>query len=123
MEKIMIKRIASVTLVTLLIVTICKTSAYAGTSAGDEVKPAENTSTGDNKHVNEKLRIDILKLVADAKAGKVAPAPRPQIQPRQSNSLSKGTKIAIAVGVVVAVVAIIVIAKTDAGPSGPIGIF
>jgi TRAP-type uncharacterized transport system fused permease subunit len=121
----MIKRIASLTLVTLLIVTICRTSAFARTSTGDEVKPAENTVTeeGADKRVNEKLRTDILKLLADAKAGKVAPAPRPQIQPRNSNSLSKGTKIAIAVGVAVAIVAIIVAVKADKGPSGPIGIF
>ena len=121
----MIKRIASLTLTTLLIVTICKTSAYAGTSAGDEVKAAENSSTvtSDNKQVNQKLRSDILKLVADARAGKVAPASRTQIQPRNSNSLSKGTKIAIAVGVAVAIVAIIVVVKADKGPSGPIAIF
>ena len=121
----MIKRIASLTLVTLLVLTLCGTSANARPSSGYEVQPAENTATSDgaNKQVNEKLRTAILKLVADAKAGKVAPAPRPQIQPRNSNSLSKGTKIAIAVGVVIAVVAIIVIAKADKGPSGPIAVF
>ena len=121
----MIKRIASLTLVTLLIFTLCGTSAYARASSGDEVKSAENAATEKdaNKRVNEKLRTDILKLVADAKAGKVAPAPRPQIQPRQSNSLSKGTKIAIAVGVAVAIVAIIVVVKADKGPSGSIGLF
>jgi hypothetical protein len=119
----MIKRIASLTLVTLLVFTFCRTSAYARTSSGDEVKPAENTATGDaaNKQVNAKLRTDILKLVADVKAGKVAPIPKPQ-QPRNSNNLSKGAKIGIVVGVAVAVIAIIVIVK-DKGPSGPIAVF
>jgi hypothetical protein len=121
----MTKRIVALPLVTLLILALGFTSVYARTSSGDEVKPVENTATEDTakKQVNEKLRTDILKLVADAKAGKVAPAPRPQIQPRNSNSLSKGTKIAIAVGVAVAIVAIIVVVKADKGPSGPIGIF
>jgi hypothetical protein len=121
----MLKRIASMTLVTLIVFTFCRSSAYARAFSGDEVKPAENSAAEDaaKKKVNEKLRTDILKLLADAKAGRVALEPRPQIQSRQSNSLSKGTKIAIAVGVVVAVVAIIVIAKTDPGPSGPIRIF
>ena len=115
----MLKRIASMTLVTLIVLTFCRSSAYARTSSADEVKPAENTATDDTgkKQVNEKLRADMLKLVADAKAGRVAPAPRPQIQPQKSNSLSKGTKIAIAVGVAVAIVVIIVAVKVDKGPT------
>ncbi len=119
----MIKRIASLTVVALLIFTLCGSSTYARTSSGDEGKPADNTATEDaaKKQRNEKLRTDILKLVADAKAGKIAPAPRPQ-HPRNSNSLSKEAKIGIAVGIAVAVIAIIVIAK-DKGPSGPIALF
>lgn len=121
----MIKRIASLALGALLISTFCGTSTYARVSSGDEVKPAENTATlpDANKQVNEKLRTDMLKLVADAKAGRLAPAPRRQIQPKNSNNLSKGTKIAIAVGVAVAIIAIIVVVKADKGPSGPIAIF
>jgi hypothetical protein len=112
----MIKRITSLPLVALLIFTLCGSSTYARPSFGDEVKPAENTAPeeGAKKKSNEKLRTDILKLVADAKAGKVTPAMRPQ-QPKNSNSLSKGAKIGIAVGIAVAVIAIIVIAK-DKGP-------
>ena len=118
----MIKRITSLPLVTLLIFTLCGSSTYARTSSGDEGKPAENTTSESDakKQTNEKLRTDILKLVADAKAGKVTPAMRPQ-QPKHSNSLSKGAKIGIAVGIAVAVIAIIVIAK-EKGP-GSIGPF
>jgi len=108
-----------------LISTFCGTSAYARASSEDEVKPGENTSSAipANEKANAKLRASVLKLVRDAKAGKVAPAPRAQMQPRQSNNLSKGTKIAIGVGIAVAVIAIIVIATADKGPSGPIAIF
>jgi hypothetical protein len=118
-EKIMLKRIASMTLVTLIVFTFCRSSAYARASSEDEVKPAENTATDDTakKQVNGKLRADMLKLVADAKAGKVAPAPRTQMQPEKSNNLSKGAKIAIGVGIAVAVIAIIVVVKADKGPT------
>ena len=120
----MIKRIGSLTLTLVVITTLFATQTFATTS-GDELKPAEDSSASRKAAEvrNEKLREAFNKLVADAKAGRVAPAPRPQMQPAQSNSLSKGTKIAIVVGVVVAVVAIIVIANTGGGPSGPIPIF
>jgi len=118
----MIKRITSLPLVALLIFTLCGSSTYARTASGDELKPIENTAAeeGAKKQANEKLRTDILKLVADTKAGKVKTEIPPQ-QPKNSNSLSKGAKIGIAVGIAVAVIAIIVIAK-DKGP-GSIGPF
>lgn len=120
----MFKRISSLTLAFALLTTVFGTPALANTS-GDELKPAEDStkSSTANDVKSEKLRTAINKLVSDAKAGRVTPAPPAQIQPRNSNNLSKGTKIAIAVGVVVAVVAIIVIAKADKGPSGPIAVF
>jgi hypothetical protein len=59
-----------------------------------------------------KLKADMLKLVADAKAGKTGTAtPRPQ-QPAQSNSLSKGKKIAIVVVVAAAVAITIAVVHT-----------
>ena len=120
----MIKRISSLTLTLVVLTTFFSTRTFATTS-GDELKPAEDRSASRKAAEvrNEKLREAFNKLVVDAKAGRVAPAPRAQIQPAQSNSLSKGTKIAIVVGVVVAVVAIIVVANTGAGPSGPIPVF
>ena len=54
----------------------------------------------------------MVKLVADAKAGKVAPTERPQIQPAKSNNLSKRAKIAIGVGIAVTVVASVLIARS-----------
>jgi hypothetical protein len=116
MERIMKNRITSLPLVLLLIFTLCGSSTYAKTSSGDEVKPPDNAATKESasKQRNEKIRTDVLKLVADAKAGKVTPTLRPQ-QPKNSNSLSSAAKIGIVVGITVAVIAIIVIAK-DKGP-------
>ena len=119
----MIKRITSLILVPVLIVLACGTSTHARVSSDEKVHPAENTTNGvgADKLANEQLRTAINKLVSDAKAGKIGPAPRAQSQPR--NNLSKGTKIAIGVGIVVAVVAIIVVAKADKGPTGQISVF
>ena len=120
----MIKRITSLMLVTALIALLCGTTIQARVST-DEVQPAENKSSNgsaDNQ-ANEKLRTAFQKLIEDARAGKLAPAPRPQIQQRNSNHLSKGTKIAIGVGIAVAIIAVIVVVKADKGPSGPIAIF
>ena len=117
----MIKSIVSVMLAAVLSFTFCATSATARPSVDDEVKSTENDGT--TAHRNEKLRTDMLNLVADAKAGKVVPAPRSQMQPEKSNNLSKGTKIAIGVGIAVAVIAIIVVATADKGPTGGFRIF
>ena len=111
----MIKSIVSVMLAMVLSFTFCATSAIARPSVDDEIKSAENK--GNTAHPNEKLRTDMLNLIADAKAGKVVPAPRSQMQPEKSNNLSKGAKIAIGVGIAVAVIAIIVVVKADKGPS------
>lgn len=121
----MVKRIASLTLVLVLISTMLATSAFAKVFSEDAVKVVQNrvTLTTAAEPANEKLRTAITKVVSDAKGGKIVPAPRPQTQSRNTNNLSKGTKIAIGVGIVVAVVAIIVVAKADKGPTGPITVF
>ena len=123
----MIRRIASLMLVATLITTLCVTSAHATTFFDDGVKAADNTSTAPPPNTetksNEKFRTDILKLVAEAKAGKVAPGARHQMQPPQSNNLSKRTKIAIGVGIAVAIVVIIVAVKADKAPGGSIPVF
>ena len=54
----------------------------------------------------EKLRSDILKLVADSKEGRIAPQ---QLPAPKVHSLSKTAKIAIIAGVVVLVVTTIVV--------------
>jgi hypothetical protein len=107
-------KFTSVTLVAALVVVLCGTSAFANNSS----HPDEKTDTSNvpsrvpvTKEVktNEQLKNNMLKLVSDAKAGKVAMAPKSQIQPAKSNNWSKGTKIAVGVGIAAAVIAVILI--------------
>jgi hypothetical protein len=121
----MLKKLSTLTLVVVLISTF----SHAKAASTDEAKPKateiNSTTTVANIEAkpNEKLSTDILKLVADTKAGKVASAPKPQTQPRNVNNLSKGTKIAIGVVIVVAVVATIFVVKAHSeikAPTGPL---
>lgn len=80
-------------------------------SAPDPIDAAPQKETPVAQRVserNEKVRADMARLVADAKAGKVTPRTS-QFPQRQGNSLSKGAKIAIVAGIAVVVLAIIVV--------------
>ena len=113
-----LNKFASLVLV-IALVTLGGSSAFANSPTKPDAKrnvadvPGETEISDKNKvQPHERLKADMFKLVANAKAGKVAPAERPQIQPAKSNNLSKGTKIAIGVGIAVAVIAIIVVVHT-----------
>ena len=110
----MFKRLASVVIVIALVCTLGGTAAFAHKTSS----PTEKTDTPDvpsktpakeQVNANEQLKNKMLQLVADAKAGKIAPAPKSQIQPARSNNWSKKTKIAIGVGVAVTVVVLILV--------------
>ena len=106
----MLNKFASVVLVAALVCTLAGTSAFADALSKRGSKTPADAVTEADRVVNEKLRAEIFKLVADAKAGgKGVTLPRPQIQAPQRNNLSKGTKIAIGVGIAVAVVAVILV--------------
>jgi hypothetical protein len=111
----MIRRLASFMLAASILCALGVTSASANTPTGAEVKPeaAGNQpaprADGDREaKPGEKLRADVSKMVADARAGRngTTMPPRQQQRPQQSNNLSKGQKIAIA-AVVVGALAII----------------
>lgn len=110
----MIQRLTSLTLAIALVCTVGGTSALAGTPTnthvtGDVVEtPPASPSPANELQVNEKLRAGFSKLVADAKAGKVALAARPQIKTRRNKNLSDGVKVAIGVGIAVALVILVV---------------
>ena len=115
----MLNKFASVVLITALVCTLGGSSAFASNPSQPDTKPVmtetrseSGAATKREAQPNEKLKADMVKLVTDAKAGKVAPAERPQIQPAKSNNLSKGAKIAIGVGIAVAVVAVVLIARS-----------
>ena len=125
----MFKKIASLVLVTALACTLCGTPAFAHTSSNPDDKSnktgtqPDSASTGKREvQPKESLRADILKLVADARAGKGVSVTDPQNQPRQSNGLSKGAKIAIGVGIAAAVLLIIYL-SVDKAPDGNIKVF
>ena len=111
----MINRLASFTLVIALLLTLGGTSAFASTfsdppdkSKALETPPESSPVTKTRTEPSEKLRADMLKLVAAAKAGKVTPRPGPQIPTGKGNNLSKRAKIAIVAVIALVVVALII---------------
>lgn len=110
----MLRKFASLMLAIALVCTVGGTSASANTTSEPDSKSKMATSSepgtaaGKEENPNEKLRADVRKLVADARAGKVAPATRSHIQPARSNNLSTKAKVAIGVGIAVIVLALIV---------------
>jgi hypothetical protein len=115
----MFTKFASVVLAAALVCTLAGTSAFADAPLKHSSKITPAAATEADRVVNEKLRAEIFKLVADAKAGgKGVTLPRPQIQPPQRNNLSKGTKIAIGVGIAVAVVAVILVSTRCSNEPG-----
>jgi len=61
--------------------------------------------------VRSPRRPTTLNLVAEAKAGKLAPTAPPQNRPARGNNLSDGVKVAIGVGIAVALVILVVTHK------------
>jgi hypothetical protein len=114
-----LNKLTSVTLVAVLVSVLCGTSAFASKSPDLDVRadlangPAEAPAKKDVKP-NEQLKNNLLKLVADAKAGKVMPPAKSQIQPARSNNLSNGKKIAIGVGIAAAIIVVILVLKSPA---------
>jgi hypothetical protein len=105
-----LNKFTSVTLVAAMVVVLCGTSAFANNSSvADEKTDAGSVPVTKVVKPNERLKNNIEKLVADAKAGKVALPTKSQIQPAKSNGWSKGTKIAVGVGIAAAVIVTILI--------------
>jgi hypothetical protein len=94
----------------LLSATVFAQSPAVSTS-GVNTAPATAPSVADVR--NERVRSDVLKMVAEAKAGRAGTPRSPQLSPSHSNHLSKTAKIAIVVGVIVVIVAIIVVKSFD----------
>ncbi|HEV7474638.1 MAG TPA: hypothetical protein VGN90_11350 [Pyrinomonadaceae bacterium] len=111
----MLKKLATVLIVTALVCAFSGSSALANNS--DE--PADNTNVPSGTPArteakpNEQLKNNLQKLVADAKAGKIAPAAKSQMQPAKSNSWSKQTKIIVGVAIAATVVVLILVVKHE----------
>ena len=109
----MIRNLA-ITIACLLVLSIVTPFTSAQSKSGpNEAQSQDHSSlTPKVSEPNAKVRSDMAKLVADAKAGKVAPRTSQFPQP-QRNNLSKGAKIAIVAGIVVVVLAIIVVHEVN----------
>lgn len=66
----------------------------AATEASGQPESAAKTAKA-----NEKLKADVLKLMTDAKAGKLKSPPQQFPPPTRKNNLSTGAKIGIAAGI------------------------
>ena len=111
----MLKIFASIVLVIALASTTLAASDPDPSTSKPETDAKATVTTPDPAPAKSevqpegKLKADMLKLVADAKAGKTGTsAPRRQ-QPTQSNSLSTGKKIAIVAVIAAVIITIIVI--------------
>ena len=104
----MIRKFASLVLMFAL---ICSLGISALATPSDLEPKATATSSPATQPAaipNEKLNAEIRKLVADARAGKLAPAAKSQLQPAKSSNFSTKAKVAIGVAVVVVVLALVV---------------
>ncbi len=67
------------------------------------------TNSGAAAKANDKLKSDVVKMVADTRARPGGPPPMAQFPTPQRNNLSKTAKIAIVAGVVLVIVAIVIV--------------
>ena len=112
-------KLLSITIVIAIISTLSAGPAFARPAndalcAGDEASTsaASARSAAEKVDSNTKLKSDMQKLVADAKAGKVAPRPK-QVPSTKRNNLATAAKIGIIVGIAGIVIAIIAIHQAN----------
>lgn len=107
-----------VTLVTIVAVMSCICVVANGKTEPEPAKATTTTATAaastDVKR-NEKLRADILRLVGDARAGKLKLPAQQFPAPTHRNNLSTGAKIAIIGGIAGAIIFIILWYTTGPG--------
>ena len=108
----MTKRLACLITIFALACCLCGTSVYAGTGS-DANEPVEKSAPAVAKKLaNEKLKADVTKLVADAKAGKLE-MPAQQFPQPQRNNLSTGAKIGIIAAIAGAIVLIAILVRLN----------
>lgn len=99
----MTRKFVSLITAVALICGLCATPAFAR-SGSDSKESAENEKAPPVGQIaaNEKLKADVAKLVADAKAGKLK-MPTQHFPQSKRNNLSTGAKVAIIAGIGAAV--------------------
>ena len=110
----MIKKAISVAVVFVLVVCFSCASVLANNDS-DSKKTVDKTPPAAAKtEANEKLKADVAKLVAEAKAGKLKVPAQHFPQPKRNN-LSTGAKVAIVAGIAGAVIFLILWYTTGPG--------
>ena len=104
----MIKKLFSLATVIALVFCFCATSTYAGSGADLKEPEVKSATPAEKTQAQEKLKADVTKLVADAKAGKLK-VPAQQFPQTQRNNLSTGAKIGIIAAIAGIIVAIVII--------------
>lgn len=102
----MIKKPVALVAILALIVVMSGSAASGRTNPAVEGETAKPAAEKTGRKGDARLKSDMNKLVADAKAGKISPKPQHFPDPTRHN-LSKGATIAIAAGVGVAIFLII----------------
>jgi uncharacterized protein YxeA len=104
-----LKKITSTVMAVALFACLSGRAFAASATDYDPFVKAKESSTKSaaRDKANEKVKTDMMKLVADAKAGKVAPAPQ-QFPRAARNNLSTGAKIGIAAAIGGAIVLIVI---------------
>lgn len=90
----MTKKLFSLATVVALVCCFCATSAYARPGSDLKEPEVKSAAPAEKTQAQEKLKADVTKLVADAKAGKLK-VPAQQFPQTQRNNLSTGAKIGI----------------------------
>jgi hypothetical protein len=114
-RRTMLNKLTFAVLITAILCTLGRIPACAQATTQSDLKPKQTRAvvapeTLKSAPANARLRADMDRLVADAKAGRIAPSTA-QMQPPTRNNLSKGKKIAIGVGIAIAVVTIVLIVR------------
>jgi len=103
----MIKKLISFATVVALMCCFCGVSVYAN-GTDPRVPTVKAATPAEKSQAQEKLKADMTKLVADAKAGKLKMPAQSFPQPKRNN-LSTGAKIGIIAAIAGAIVAIVIL--------------
>ena len=103
----MIKQFISFATVVALVCCFCGVSVYAS-GTDPRVPPVKTVTSAEKSQAQEKLKADMTKLVADAKAGKLKVPAQHFPQPKRNN-LSTGAKIGIIAGIGAAIFLIVML--------------
>jgi hypothetical protein len=104
----MIRKLIFFATVVALVCCFCGTAAYGRTGSDPKEPTVKSATPAEKSQAQEKLKADVTKLVADAKAGKLKMPAQHFPQPKRNN-LSTGAKIGIIVGIGAAIFLIVML--------------